>query len=235
MKQLENLLAYQQTDMKLYKIESSLRTSEEAKQVSVLNKKLTLASEELIKLERSAAELAAVYEKDKEESDALIRQIEEIGAVVDDISDDDIGEIDFYEKKLDKLSAALENVSKDAQKSHIVANDIREKADKTFKLGQELTQKLKAAKLAYEKLKKEKQPEAAAIIEELAAAEKGVDAQALAAYKKLRGEKKMPAVVLCENNACTGCGMDVAVDVLSKLSGEGVTECPNCGRILYKQ
>ncbi len=63
----------------------------------------------------------------------------------------------------------------------------------------------------------------------------GVDEGTLDLYKRLFAKKGDAAVVPLEHDICGGCHMKVPVQVSSQVRAQHVTtQCPNCGRILYR-
>jgi predicted nucleic acid-binding Zn-ribbon protein len=63
-----------------------------------------------------------------------------------------------------------------------------------------------------------------------------VDADALYLYQRLFAKKGDAAVVPLEHEICGGCHMKVPTQVASQVRGDqALTQCPNCGRILYRE
>ena len=61
-----------------------------------------------------------------------------------------------------------------------------------------------------------------------------VDEDLLSLYDRLMKSKGGDAVVAIENGQCSGCHMKlVPATIISAQSGKGITQCENCGRILY--
>ncbi len=62
-----------------------------------------------------------------------------------------------------------------------------------------------------------------------------VDPDALYLYERLFAKKGDAAVVPLEHEICGGCHMKVPTQVASQVRGDqALTQCPNCGRILYR-
>ncbi len=62
-----------------------------------------------------------------------------------------------------------------------------------------------------------------------------VEADALYLYERLFVKKGDAAVVPLEHEICGGCHMKVPAQVASQVRGDHLlTQCPNCGRILYR-
>ena len=62
-----------------------------------------------------------------------------------------------------------------------------------------------------------------------------VEADALYLYQRLFAKKGDAAVVPLEHEICAGCHMKVPAQIASQVRGDHLlTQCPNCGRILYR-
>jgi len=76
--------------------------------------------------------------------------------------------------------------------------------------------------------------ELAAAKEKQTAAEQTVPEDVLARYRRILKSKKDVAIVPINGGACGGCHMKLTSQtVLSAKSGEGLTACENCGRLVY--
>jgi predicted nucleic acid-binding Zn-ribbon protein len=63
-----------------------------------------------------------------------------------------------------------------------------------------------------------------------------VDSDALFLYERLFVKKGDAAVVPLEHEICGGCHMKVPTQVAAQVRGDqALTQCPNCGRILYRE
>ena len=67
--------------------------------------------------------------------------------------------------------------------------------------------------------------------------EKDLNVAIFEKYKKVKANKKRPVFVpFIKPSSCGGCGMEIASDIIDKLSeGLKIQECPNCGRIIYNK
>jgi hypothetical protein len=67
-------------------------------------------------------------------------------------------------------------------------------------------------------------------------AEAKVDANVLRLYRRILASKKDPAVVEIHNGICGGCHMRLITQTVNRAErGDTVTQCDNCGRILYRE
>lgn len=231
---LKPLLEYQEIDKKLYELENELRNSEEAKEYFGLSKRLNAAQNELLSLESKAEELITGFDKVNENMLAAEKELNEIQSNLNGINKEDFSEMNFYHKRVERLISIFDGYEKEGRKLKQNIAEIKEGVQKTLKQGQSLSEKTKAAKAAYDELKKSIIPKANEFMTELQKMEKDIEPKALAAYKKLRDDKKFPAVVKYADGRCIRCGMDIASDMQVKLKNSGdCIECPNCGRIIY--
>ena len=62
-----------------------------------------------------------------------------------------------------------------------------------------------------------------------------VPEESLDLYRRLFAKKGDAAVVLLEHEICQGCHMKVPTQIAFQVRGDqGITQCPQCGRILYR-
>lgn len=230
---MKKYLEYQEVDLKLYRLESDMKNNECFKEYAKSSNTVKLATEKLAKLEAEAGDLYAQLDKFKATFEKIKAELAELLSAVEDV--EDLKEIEYYQSSIEKLVSKAETLEKDINRTIRDINDkvklyseLMERGKNATKAKKEYAEKCKA-------LKEEKQPEADAIRAELNAIEKDLDPAVMARYKALRASKKPPYFVQLSGSNCTGCGMELAYDTLSKLKNAGDhTECPNCQKILYK-
>ncbi|MBQ8684558.1 MAG: hypothetical protein IJ514_00085 [Clostridia bacterium] len=231
MLQLQALLKYQEIDRKLFKLENELAESEERKKYAKLRKFLKTAPEKLDSLETKASALAA-------QASQLSQKYEQAAAMLGDFDhvEELIGggaDIAFYKKKAQSIVDALRKLKADM--SALVAS-IEETSAEYQKLKKQVIAAQKQygeAEESYKAVEAGRKAEKDQIVAELAAAEKEVDAEALARYKTKRKEKMFPVVGELYSGRCPFCSMEPPLAARSKLSG-GI-ECDNCHRIIFEK
>ena len=112
---------------------------------------------------------------------------------------------------------------------------VKVKTNEATKQGKESYDKMKDAKTAYDNIKAELNPKATKIIDKIKQLEAEInDNEFIERFKRLMNNNIIPPLVKCEDALCTGCGINIASNLQSKLKDtDELPECPNCGRILY--
>lgn len=229
---LEQLLEYQKVDADLRKIEQSVAGSEERKKFMQAKKFMESAREKLEAQDKRAAEL-------KRLRDDLARRAEEIGkqiaeyADIDEMVDEEGGDISFYKKNAQALLDRLRAVKGELTKLTSDVNAAVEEYDRfkkqtiaMQKQGEEYSRKFKELKSAHA-------AEADAISQKLAALAKNIPADLMEKYQQKRKEKIFPIIAPLNGDRCI-CGMDFPLAQQGRLAGGNVVECEHCRRFVYK-
>ena len=231
---IDKMLKYQETDMRLIKLENELKNSECAKKMIYFQSETKKSFDTLTSMNDLAKSNMDSITKLKSKYDEICKQVEEISGEV--LQESDEKQLDYYSKQLEKLYQSIDDMEREWSRTR------KELADAGYKYGKEYEQAAKSS-AGYRKyteefnnLKKEKSVDASAIMKELKTMEVDLDRELLDKYKKIRASKRPVFVQFHKPNICGGCGMEVAQDVINKL-GEGrkIQECPNCGRIIYNK
>lgn len=232
---IKKFLEYQEVDKELQKFNKSLNYSQEAKAVQISKQQVQEAKDSLIKLDRLASELFVNFGKyiDLLESNQI--KTKEFKKVIEEIND--IKEIDYVQKKLDELISDCNYLNKEINKVKDKIHMIKLRTNESMKLGKVSSEKYKKAKASFDKLKDEMNPEAQKVLDRLSELEKQInEPEIIKRYKKLKANNTMPAIVKCENASCMGCGMNIASNLQTKMeTTDKLVECPNCGRLMYKE
>ena len=231
MSSIEKMLEYQKVDMSYVKLENEVKNSEVSKKRNKYASDTQASLNELTKMDGVAKSDMEIILKNQAKFESITKQIDEICAEIEEESDDK--QLEYYLKQLEKLSQALEDMEKET------ARENRELSDAGYKYPKEWEQAKKSNALyvkynqEYNEFVRERVGQANAIKQQLVAMEKDLDRELLEKYKKIRASKR-PVFVPFRHPNCGGCGMEVANDVINKLSeGRKIHECPNCGRIIY--
>lgn len=230
---MEKLLEYQNIDAELKAIEQELSSNEDRKKGIVAKKFLDTVNDSLAELDAKAVEFDKAYTKYNE----VFAKLAEVQKEFDNASEDYSGEdeINFVKKKAQELMDELKSLEKQIVhlQEEIVAlteqyNSLKKKtlaAQKQFKeCGQKYTE--------FKATKAESQKEVSA---RLAKLEKEIDKKIMDLYKKKRADKIFPILYEYKGSGfCPNCRTEISKLAESKLVKEGVIECDNCGRLLYK-
>ena len=229
---LEQLLEHQKVDADLRKIEQSVAGSEERKKFSQAKKFMESAREKLEAQDKRASELRRLR-------DDLVRRAEEIGkqiaeySDIDEMVDEEGGDISFYKKNaqalLDRLRAVKGELAKLTSDVNAAVEEYARFKKQTIamqKQGEEYSKKFKELKNAHA-------AEADAISKRLAALAKNIPADLMAKYQQKRKEKIFPIIAPLNGDRCI-CGMDFPLAQQGRLAGGNVVECEHCRRFVYK-
>lgn len=229
------LLEYQEADKQYRTLNKNLTHSKNAKAVSSAKKHAAEAKDSLIKLDRMAGDLINSFDKKIEILSKNQVKVNDFVKVIEEV--DDLKELEYVQKKLDELILECNQLGKDINALKDKIHQIKVKTTEAMRLGKESSEKYKIAKTEYDKLKAELNPQAKKIKDKIAALEKEInDQQIMDRYNRIKDNNIFPVLVKFENESCMGCGMNIASDLQSKLSEEGnLVECPNCGRLMYKE
>ncbi len=231
---LSKILDYQKKDLVLYRREKELAESNEAKRALLCRKAFNDADNSLNDLKqtldsyyRALDELSLKAKNAEEIKHSLFSESETLG------TDEEYA---AFEKKLEEFDKFVGDITKEIAKITKQISDVavqnKTTHDKLFVLNREYViskTKFIAQKDAFEK-------EAEPVRKQLEEITKDIDAKLLEKYNAIRAAKKMPAFVpFMDGTNCGACGMDIGIEVGKKLVNSGdMTECPHCGRIVYK-
>lgn len=229
---IKNILAYQDEERKLIKIQRELKESVEAKKVMKIRKENSEYIEELTKLDNMASINMKAYERCEENLVVLTKEFEEIKGAIADV--DDIKECEFYVKKLNELQGKIEAVSRDLDRySRDIENGVKTAQNYHAKVISTGSNYVKANN-AFKELKNSKAGEVKLIQDNMNSLREKCESKLVEIYDKERKANLFPVFVkFQEPNKCQGCGMDFTNDVVDKLKKDQIVECPNCGRIMY--
>lgn len=230
---LTKMLEYQDLDKEVFRLENELMNSAERKNANALQIKYKQTQEAIVRLNTQAEVVIGGVEKLQAKYDKLNAELSELGDAAETV--DDLKEIDFYEKRLGDIVSAMEALEKEITNAVRELNGIYAQGTGETKLLQGVAAKYQEALKAYDTRKKQVQAEAAEYMMKMRALESELPAKILEVYKRIRGNKKMPVLVkLIGENTCGGCGMELSITEVGKLDSNGICECPNCGRVVYK-
>lgn len=182
-------------------------------EIAIMADRIEAVKDEYTRLEASLKTLIEQIESNPPETlEAIEKQAQAVQKVTDSLS--------RYEHELQKMR-------KDAEARDRQQKEIRTRAAKT--------------KMEYDALKKEYDIEFKRDSEQLTsmknqveAASATVDAELLAKYKEIKQHIQPPMSKLI-NDQCSGCFMSLPSATLSRVKGDEIVVCDNCGRILYNE
>ena len=231
---IDKMLKYQETDMRLIKLENELKNSECAKKMIYFQGETKKSFDTLTSMNDLAKSNMDTFAKYKSKYDEICKQIDEISVEI--LQESDEKQLDYYSKQLEKLSQSIEEMERESSRMKKELADAGYKYTKEYEQAGKSSASFRRYSEEFNNLKKEKSVDANAIMKELRAMEATLDRELLDKYRKIRASKRPVFVPFVKPNICGGCGMEVAQDVINKL-GEGrkIQDCPNCGRIIYNK
>ncbi len=228
-----NLNKYQELDGKVIKIENDLKKSDERKKLVKVKVFLDDVDATLAKMEQRAGELVGSYNGCERRIAELANEIHEYETMSLDEADE--AEVNYLQGKTQKLRDQLRGIEKDGE---TISSEI-EKLSRDFDAFKEKVSSAKKeyarGKEKFDALKAKVKPEVDAIREEMKGLEGDIQSDYLDAYKKGRKEKLYPVFVPIVSGNCGGCGMDLALSIISEIETKQFTKCEHCGKLIYKQ
>ncbi len=231
---IDELLKYQETDGKLRAIEQEIAATDERKKYVTARKFLEKAPEKLDALDVKATELRHIFEmleKKYAEIADTIKDYENLDEMVDEQG----GEISFYKKNASQISDSLRALKAEINKlvSQIESTAAEYATAKKQTIA--MQKQYKEYKVKYTEVKDSRAKEIQAIEAELAKIAEKIPKNVLEKYEAKRKEKLYPVVCEVSGNRCPQCGMELSIAELSKLSEGTSIECDSCRRILFKR
>ena len=208
---IDELLKYQEADGKLRAIEQEIASTDERKKYMTARKFLEKAPEKLEALDARAAEFKRMFERLEQKYSEIADTIKDYENL-DEMVDEQGGEIAFYKKNAAAISDSLKSLKAEINK---LVQQI-EKTSAEYAAAKKQT-------IAMQKQYKEYKEKYSAVKES--------HAQEVAAVK----EKVFPVVVEVSGNRCPQCGMELSIAEISKLADGNFIECDSCRRILFKR
>ena len=228
---IKALLAYQEADADLKKIESALANSEERKKAMAAKKYLEGVEENVNKLDTRAAELFATYEKATDEQIKLKEQEAEIADALNAVEDEK--EVAFLIKKAEELIAKIKTLGAKATKILEEIQAVVKEYSNIKKTTQAAQAQYKENAEKYNALKDSVKEEKEAIEKKLAKLKADVDPSIMDRYLKKRSNKIYPVLYEAKGNICGACRMELPMSEVNKLKNGEIIDCDQCGRLLY--
>jgi len=228
---IKALLAYQEADANLRKIETMLASSEERKKAMNAKKYLEGVEESVNKLDVRAAELYATYEKATDEQLKLKEQESAITDALDAVEDEK--EAAYLIKKAEELIAKIKTLGSKASKILEEIQAVVKEYSNIKKTTQAAQVQYKENAEKYNALKESVKGEKESVENELNELKAKVDPELMERYLKKRANKIYPVLFEVKGNVCGACRMELPMSEMNKLKNGGVIDCDQCGRLLY--
>ena len=233
MSQIDKLLKYQEEDAKLLNVEREVASSAERKNLAQAVNFVTKATERLEALDGKARSLEAVSEELKkkyEETVETLAEFENLDELIEDGAD-----ISFYKKNLAQITERLKSLKQEVAALSKTIKETDEEFQNLYQKNRAMQKQGKEYQEAYEKYKTEKRKESETIKEGLDKLAKDISPEFMRRYQIKRSEHIFPVLSAVKNDRCSKCGYELSLVGKEKISSDGIVECENCHRILYKE
>lgn len=231
---LQTMLAYQATDGKILKIEKELAATEERKKYVQARGFLKKAQPTLDAYENKAIALKEELKRLVSSYESLIEDLKDFTEIDYDNLSDNEEEVAYLKKNALSMEDSLKSLRRDVA-------DCKAKIEEVSKKYRELKKQTIAAQKQFKEYKEKyaavegaRSSEMEAIRAELAQMEKELPPEMLERYRNKRKEGVWPVVCELKGNNCPVCMMEFTVAAISRIAADGVIECENCHRLVYK-
>ena len=232
MAMLDALLAYQEADLEVDKLDAELRNTKAYKRYAKLKNYIAEQRRILTRMTQGLATHTNQVKIAKEHADLLQQRYEDGLQKYQAVDKDNLAEVERFRKYFEQLHARL---AQERREFSEVANTLKKEdtqlGDMRVKLAR-ASKEFEEMKAQVEQLMEEQKPQrdaAKAKSDELA---KAVDADLLERYQVVKRGVATPVARVVDSR-CTGCNMELSAVLLRRLKENAdITECENCGRIL---
>lgn len=234
MSNLQALLSYQATDKDLLKIEKQLAATDEKKKYAQARKFLKNAQTVLDGYEGKAIALANELNDLETRHRKVMDSLKEFSEIDFQQLPESEEEVAYLKKNALSLSETVKVLKKSVEVVKEEMKTVTAEYEKLKKQTISMQKQFKEYKEKYESLVKAKEAETQSVREKLSALEKEIPAGILERYKNKRKEGVWPVLCPLQVDSCSICSMNLPRAAMSKLTEEGVIECENCHRLIYK-
>lgn len=230
---MDSLNKYQEIDGNIVKIETEIKKSDERKKLLKVKIFLDEVDAMIAKMEQRAGELVGSFRGCERRLQELSQELKEYEDVTFEEGTSE-SEVNFIQSKAEKLQSQIRGAEKDGE---TIASEIAKLTEEfeSFK------EKISTAKKEYAKNKEvfdgfrdKFRPEVDALKKQMKELEGDIDSDLLEGYKKARKEKVFPVYVNLVGENCGGCGMQLALSIISKLDTDKYIRCEHCGKLVRK-
>lgn len=230
---LDKILDYQKIDREFYLLENEYRNSQEVKVLGLLHMSFYESTDNYEKLMKETEDLFKSFEKGVARLNEIDKLESEIGIDMKTIVDQT--GLDMFDKSLSKYEEYLSSTEREINKITKRLSEIKFEAQKLQERIAETKKRYLAQKKARDKKKEDIQRQASPIVMKLREMKGDIDEVLLHKYMDRRKDNLIPAFVEYVDGNCTGCGMDISIEMNTKILKSGdYAECPECRRIVYK-
>lgn len=232
MSQVKQLLAYQEKDSELLKIEQEIASSDERKKFFQTQKFMKNASEKLDQIDAKSSGLMVRLETLQAkytEIESTLKDFEHLDELVEDGAD-----LSFYQRSAAKIAEQLKALRAEINTLIAAAKETTDEYQSLKKKVIETQKQIPEIEKAYKEYKNQRMSAAVGIRDELEKLASTIDEGVLGKYKTKRSERIFPIICEIKNDRCSKCGIELSIADKDKVAAGGIVECENCHRFLYK-
>ncbi len=228
---LQNILAYQAVDAKLFELENELANDPNKQKMNSLNQTAKASQTKSNQLEEQAGQILREMDELNKTLELSRKKGEQVlSSSTENLS---IEEIDERVGLKDKVSQNLTLLDKKLTKLAESINSVLAEFNRTIKnynVAKEEYQKFKAA---YDKNAAALEPKINELKTKLQTMQKSVDPKIMQTYLAKREDKIFPVLVKLDGSNCGRCRMELSASAISKLKEDKILQCEHCRRIIY--
>ena len=229
---IKELLAYQNADAKLRKIEKELGSSVAKKKGAQAKAYLEGVNDSVNKLDDKAELIAGESISLFDQQKKIENELQDISKAIDSATDEN--EVAYLAKKAEELLNQIKTLAQKINKNNEESSKIVKEYSGIRNQTKSAQAQLAEAREEYDKLKATFKDEMVAINKELETLKKSVDPALMEKYEKKRANKIFPIAFEVTDSVCGACRMELSMLELNKLKNGEIIECDQCGRLLYQ-
>lgn len=230
--EINKILEYQKKDSEILKLQMQLTNSPDRKMLANISTLVKESQSTSAELEKQSETAIKNFNNLRETYNQLMLSYKRL--TVQGNESEDQAESKKILKKVNEISQTLSNMEKKLLTLADKINNILSEYDSTKKKYNLAGQKHKFHKANYEKLANDVNPQIARLESELKELQHNIPNNLMQKYLSKKQDKIFPVYVPEMNNSCGGCMMELPSAQIEKLARDGVLECENCRRIIFK-
>lgn len=231
---IEKILEYQKTEAEVIKLENELLQSKDREKATEIQVQLKNQHSRLVVLEKTAEKVNANFKKASEKYAEYMKKLETLEK---ELESADESKVTVYEKAYKDFFAIANSLEKEIASMYAEVQQVNREYEDIIKKSKTDREKFDKFRMAYNKLKAEKEPKIAELKDKLEKMKKAIDEILFNRYMQKRESKKFPVFVALTEKKCGGCRMEISASKLASMKSNtyGVIECENCGRYIYQK
>ncbi len=228
---MQEIIKYQEIDIKIKKLNAELKANANGQKALEMQQFLKDVQTKLVSLDENAKALSQQYDKSVAVYNEFIKKLDNLVKEVDTAGGEKAASMVPIIEKFSSDAEKLDNhISSLQGRMNAVSRDVKNLVDNAVKARHNRD----IYKAEFDKEREKIEPQINALKSELAKQRAKVSPELLAKYDA-KADGKMSEVFVPEiNGKCKGCRMEISAGKMSLLNSNGIIECENCGRYIYK-